>query len=374
MNLLRGRSYFTLLVMFWGMLAVAGSGTAVHAQQQWEKLVAAARKEGRLAVFGQPYPLVRERLPKLFKERYGIVIEWTATGGRELAARIVSEHKVNQYNFDATMAGATSLKTLQDANGLTPIGSILIDADVKDASKWKYGGPSFVDDEGQYIMRLTLYSYNAVAIHSGVVKPDEITWEALLDPKWKGKISFLALGVRGGGESFASRVLMEFGEEYFKRFFLGQEVMLSSSQRQLGDWLARGIRPIAVGLDAGNEIPRLERDGIPVAVVPYRKMGAYKGKVMSQGLTSGSSDISLLKNAPHPNAAKLFVNWLITKEGQELYNRAIDGASVRADLDDSWVPDYSVPRPKEPWVLTDTPAYKEVEAKHLKRAKELLGG
>ena len=65
------------------------------------------------------------------------------------------------------------------------------------------------------------------------------------------------------------------------------------------------------------------------------------------GIATGAFGIVvLLADAPHPNAAKLFVNWMAMREGQETWGRADQSPVVRTDLDNSWAPPYTVPRPE----------------------------
>ena len=68
------------------------------------------------------------------------------------------------------------------------------------------------------------------------------------------------------------------------------------------------------------------------------------------GLSSSVGHIALLNRAPHPNAARLFLNWIAMKEGNEVYNRAQVGVSTRTDVDNAWAPDYIIPKPGEEYV------------------------
>jgi ABC-type Fe3+ transport system substrate-binding protein len=105
----------------------------------------------------------------------------------------------------------------------------------------------------------------------------------------------------------------------------------------LADWMARGTYPISLGLTT-EEVERLRRDGFRITA--RRDFADASGIV-----TAGFGLVMLLEPAPHPNAAKLFVNWIASKEGCETYNRAQLAVSTRTDVDHSYAPDYTMPAP-----------------------------
>ncbi len=89
--------------------------------------------------------------------------------------------------------------------------------------------------------------------------------------------------------------------------------------------------------------------------------------------TSGAGYVTLVKNAPHPHAAKLFINWLLTREGQQVFNRAMGVPALRNDLDDSWAIKETIVQPGWKYLDTNNLHFREsVEPKLIKRMKELL--
>ena len=102
--------------------------------------------------------------------------------------------------------------------------------------------------------------------------------------------------------------------EPFLRKLLQQDLFISRDQRQLGDALAKGKVAIALGVSFYT------LEGFIVANLPVKELPTPKEGLPS---SNGSGVIGVVKNAPHPNAARLFVNWLLSKEGQELYVKAI---------------------------------------------------
>ena len=128
------------------------------------------------------------------------------------------------------------------------------------------------------------------------------------------------------------------GEEFVKKLYIDQEPRITTNARQLADWLARGIYPISLG--AGTDrVKRLQKEGFPVAII-------YNLPDMRARVSTGSGGLEgLMNKAPHPNAARVFVNWMASKEGLEIYSRAQMTPTTRSDLDESFLTPETIPRP-----------------------------
>jgi len=200
------------------------------------------------------------------------------------------------------------------------------------------------------------------------VKPDELrSARDLLDPKWKGRIATHDPTVPGTGSNQAARFYVQLGEDFVKRLFADQKPVISRDERQLTDWLLRGTYPIVFGVDDAR-VDEMRKEGLPV-------MALYSLPDLPGTVSVGNGLIGLFKNAPHPNAAKLFINWLAAKEGIEVYARAVKWSPTRNDIDEqSFVPAASIPRAGvdyfdlSDWEFTVT---KKEQARL--RIKELLG-
>lgn len=354
----RARSSLLASILLLALPALASE------QQQWEELVSAAKKEGRLTLLGPAEPDARVQIPGAFKNRFGVTVEYIGARGQEAVARLQAEHLAGQYYFDVVIAG-TQIENLRKAGAFDPIRPVLIHPDASDTSKWKLGGLFFLDPPKQYLLRLSIYTTPLRVINTDYVKPEEVSWQGLLDPKWKGKVSTYDLSGAGTGRGQAVYLLHRFGEDYFTRLYVGQQVVTTRDRRQQSLWLARGVYPIAIALDK-REYAELKKDGFPVAMLPNTKE-------VPGNSTSGSGYASLVKKAPHPNAARLFVNWLITREGQEVFNRAMGVPALRADLDDSWAVKETIVQPGSDYLDTDNLEFREeIEPRLIKRIRELL--
>ncbi len=175
------------------------------------------------------------------------------------------------------------------------------------------------------------------AYNTKLVNPSEIKsyWD-FLDPKWKGKIVAYDVN-RVSTVAHALRFLFnhpDLGPEFVRRFFSEMDLTYSRDERQMIDWLAAGKFQLAFFV---TDIEDAAVQGLPVKFFDPGsfKEGAFVGP--SQG------GITLFKNAPHPNAAKIAINWLLSREGQDSYQRAFAQQhdirqSMREDISNEIIP------------------------------------
>lgn len=329
-------------VALWIMAAVTICGVARGATQDtaaWDKLVADAQREGRVVVIGPPYSEVRQRVPAAFRNRYGITVEYIGGSTSEQAARLRAERSVGQYTVDVTLAGIQSMTGFYREKVLAPLRPELIMPEVADGSKWKKGELWFSDPEQKYVLRLTNYVSSLFHINTGRVNPNELrSARDLLDPKWRGKIAIQDPTVPGNGNNLAAQFYVSLGEDFVKQLYIDQKPMISRDSRQLTDWLLRGTYPIAFGADS-PQIEKLRGEGMPISEL-------NEMPDMRPSIIAGFGLIALFDQAPHPAAAKLFANWMASKEGLETWARATLTAPARNDIDEaSFLVPEIVPRP-----------------------------
>ena len=188
-------------------------------------------------------------------------------------------------------------------------------------------------------MRLTSYVQPSFYINTAVVSRDEFrTGRELLDPKWRGKISAEDPTVPGSGVFTATRFYLAFGEASVKQLYIDQKPVLSRESRQMTDWLLRGTYPIAVSADE-SQVEQMRAEGMPVMTI-------YGLSDLPATVAAGFGMLALFDQAPHPAAAKLFANWLASKEGLEVWARARKVAPLRNDINESsFLPAASIPQP-----------------------------
>ncbi len=136
----------------------------------------------------------------------------------------------------------------------------------------------------------------------------------------------------GSGNSMWSHMLAVKGEEYLRKL-VAQKLFVARDLRLLGENLTTGKIAVTVGIGYSELLPFIQAS-LPVAPLPYPKEGLYT--------TGGYGHLMAIKNAPHPNAAKVFVNWLLSKEGQEVFDRGMGVGSRRYDVPTKWLKDFGV--------------------------------
>ncbi|HEY7063178.1 MAG TPA: extracellular solute-binding protein [Chloroflexota bacterium] len=320
----------------------AGAGAAAPAdwERQWDALVEGARREGVVVFAGPPTPEVRTQTAAAFKSRFGVDVEYIGGRRSDLVVRLAAERAAGLYTVDVVVGGGdTIVREFYPQGMLDPVRPALIHPEVLDPAKWKLGRIWFIDPDDQYALRLANQVSVALAVNTTKVAADEIrSAQDLLNLRYRGLIAQDDPTVTGVGLNAAGRLYSTLGEDYLRRLYVDQEVQFTRERRQLSEWLGRGTYPIVVNPNESDVLEPLERDGFPVAVVP--RLTDLEGFV-----SAGSGIMILLNNAPHPNAARLLVNWLASREGMEAYTRAEKTVPLRTDIDPTWAHDYSIPQP-----------------------------
>jgi ABC-type Fe3+ transport system substrate-binding protein len=138
-------------------------------------------------------------------------------------------------------------------------------------------------------------------------------------------------------------VYLKLGEEFFKKLYIDQKPTVIRDARQLGDALARGTHPIVLGLGVEN-YELVKQEGFPVdLILSLPEMPAIAG---------GQPQMGLMANAPHPAAARLFLNWAASKEGMEFLTKSARNVPIRLDADKAGLAAFLIPEPDREYVDT----------------------
>jgi len=297
------------------------------ATAEWERTVAAAKKEGKL-VAGIPASAdLRKQLEAAFKAKFpGIEIELSPSRGPQNVRKIAEEYKAGIRNFDLSIGGTdTMLYGFVEPAIAEPFEPYMISPEVKDPKQW-WGGHIWGDNQGgkRFIYSFEAFTSDNLWHSTELVKAEEIrSYDDLLHPKWKGKIAILDPRNPGAGHSTWTFLWMIKGEEFLKKL-VQQDLLVSTNQRLLGEALAKGKISLTIGISYYTLEPFLKA-GLQVKALPVPKEGTYT--------SNGSGTVTIVKNPPHPNATKVFINWLLSKEGQETFGAAIGQATRRLDVD-----------------------------------------
>ena len=311
-------------------------------QQKWDRVLSEAKKEGEVVVWGPPGPNARESLTKGFQKSYpDINIVFTGGSGSRSSPKLLRERRAKRFLVDIRIGGTTTmLATLRPAGALDPIRPALILPEVLDSTKWLKGKLDYSDTKGRYNLVFTSAVKIPVAINPKLVKPEKIrSFRDLLDPKWAGKIAMRDPTGPGPGLStvthwYAHKAL---GKEFIRDLFVKQKLILSRNDRQLLEWVTRGRYAIVIS-PSGLATKELESKGVHVEL-----MGADQFKEGSY-LTAAFGSVALINRAPHPNAAKLYINWLLSRKAQTVWAQASGYPSRRLDVPRDKVNPLSIPK------------------------------
>jgi iron(III) transport system substrate-binding protein len=297
-----------------GCLLSAASSHSADArpawQVTWENTVAAAKKEGRLNFYVGRYG--SEKLLNEFRKEFPeIKIVGINGAGNSLGTRIVSEARAGQVLADLYSGGAvTNYEILYKGKVLDSVKSALLLPEVLDESKWYGGKHRYNDSEQQYVF---IYIANptstSIYFNTQLVNPKEFKsfWD-LVNPKWKGKFVSQEPTSTGIGPSLQFFFYHpELGPDFLRKLFIDQQPIYSRDRRQMTDWLAQGRFALCMGC---RDSERANRQGLPVD-----DMDMVDWKEGSH-ISSGGGSLGLIKGGPHPNAARVFINWFLSRRGQ----------------------------------------------------------
>ena len=325
------------------LVLVLGGYGAARAQtkasdKEWAAIVEAAKKEGKVVVAGSPDPVMRNDVIPKFTARFGIPIEFIAGRSSQIVSRVETERASGIFSIDLYLAGPdTSANELYNGKMIDPLRPLLVMPEVVDGSKWKSGKVWLADPQEQFVVR----AFNSIAsllfVNTDHVKTDEMRHiKDLLNPKWRGKISAEDPTTTGAGANMAARLYSQIGEEFVKNLYIEQKVVPTRERRQMSDWLARGTQPICLNCREDDVRP-LVKDGFKILEI-FELNGI-------PGTINGSPWMLTLANkAPHPKAAQVFANWILSKEGLETYAKGYGSATLRADIDESYLNPGNLPK------------------------------
>lgn len=307
---------------------------AAEWQTEWEKTLAAAKKEGTVIIGIPASSELRKAIEAKFKEKFGIGLELFPSRGPENVTRILNEYNAGVRYFDVFVSGGATPLSMVAAGASDDFQPYLILPEVAEAKNW-WGGHIWEDNVStkRYIYAFQCYTSETLWFNASQVDAREIrSFDDLLKPKWKGKIAFLDPRNAGSGQNTWSFLWKVKGEEYLTKL-AQQDLMVSQNQRQIAEALAKGKLAFTIGLSHYSYEPFLKA-GLPVKPVPKIKEGAHAN--------NGSGVVTIVKNPPHPNATKVFVNWLLGKDGQETYGKAMVQATRRLDVNTEWLKEFGI--------------------------------
>ena len=316
-----------------GLVGAASAQTSQGQPGEWDKIVEAAKKEGKVVVSIPPSRKLRRAMEVAFTRRYSIGVEFVSVRSSASIQKIISETKAGIRYVDLHVGGAESAITaLLAERALDPIEPHFVLPEVRDPKQW-WGGHIWVDNAKRFIYAFAASQTVSLWCNPNEYKPSEFqSFDDLLNPKLQGKIGISDPRTPGPGNSIWSHMLSVKGEEYLKKL-VAQKLLVAPDLRLLGENLSSGKIAVALGVGYAELLPFIKAD-LPVVPLPYPKEGLYT--------TGGNGHLMVIKNPPHPNAAKVFANWLLGTDGQELFGRTMAVGSRRLDVRTKWLNEFGV--------------------------------
>lgn len=347
-------------------LANSVAAQQVTKKDRWEEWVGRAKQEGKIAVLAPPLAELRPSLVQAFQKAFPeISLEYQAGTVAPLVEKLRAEFEQKKSSLDVVIGG-TSL--LREKNLLEPIPPKLLLLEVINSQAWessKGKGLKWIDKENQFVLQTSEWVFGYVLVNTKVVNRDALTtWQDLLKPQWKGKIAFYDPRGAGAGQEIASYLLVKFGEKFIVDLFKAQDVALTRSYSQIADWVAQGKYRVGIA-QVPDRIEALKKEGVPLQ--------AFSLTDAAGTLSGGFSVVSLLKGAPHPNAAAIFLNWILTKTGQEALHRPQLYPSLRKDVTTDYVPPYTLVQRELNYLDTYTEEFQAKRGMVATQVQDLLG-
>jgi iron(III) transport system substrate-binding protein len=339
----RGQMIFRGLLFFAiGLLTVVMTtwiSTSALAQSLWETIVEAANREGEVSLYATDD---FEILFREFHRKYPkIVLKGFFGRGRDAALRMLSERRAGKNFADLYLDGMTTgYNVLYKAKVLDPISDALVLPEVVDSSKWWQGRIHYVDPEQKYLLIFNGQTRVDVSYNTKLVNSKEFKsyWD-FLNPKWKANIAVMDPNIEAAGT--AMRFMYhhpDLGQKYLRKFLTEMDVVISRDSRQMADWLGSGrIAFVMLNAVSRMDLGKAKQQGLPV---DWFGPGDLKE---GAAVTAATGGVALINHAPHPNAAKVAINWLLSREGQTTYQRLFTTGeegpdSLRVDISKENVP------------------------------------
>lgn len=331
-------------------------------EMEWEKAQKEAKKEQWLVIYSASSGETRQALTQAMKDKYGINVDWVTMMPPEVQAKVLAENRAGIKSVDIIIAGSTIGYTLKPHGIVEPLEKLLLLPEAKDPSKWYESKFPWWDNEHMIIIPLVNIS-PIIAINTESVEENEMrSYRDLLNPKWKGRISMTSPLIGGTGlASFGMLGEYILGWDYFKELAKQEPVILTDTRLGV-EWLARGKQAIAFSARSESMI-EFQKAGAPVKYMAMRE-GSYA--------TDAGTGFIKLKDSPHRTASTVFINWLLTRDGQKVFSEARGFESNRIDVSKDHIDPIRIRVPGIKYYTQDEKA-RSLQNSWIAKAKEILG-
>jgi iron(III) transport system substrate-binding protein len=348
--------------------SVPAAPAAAPQSADWNAVVAAAKKEGGLVTATYPGTGYRKLMDDFEAAYPGIKVDQTGfqTSGRDFSPRFFQERDAGLYAWDIILMPSTEFFINAIPRGaLDPLRPLLVQPDVLDDKNWREGFESgWLDKNKQYTYGITRSRSQTLYVDTDQVKDGEVSgMKDLLDPKWQGKIIGGDPRTKGSGYWSATAARIKTGsDDIVRRLWKDTDMQLSGDARVLTEGVVRGKFPIGVGAVSKPVLIDFLAQGVGKNV---KNIASLELDVVQ----SSNNVLMYVNRAPHPNASKVFANWILSKDGGTSIAKYAQDNSRRSDVevfDPSVVPD-------QDYVKIDSESYVDEILHTQKIATDVLG-
>ena len=349
------------------LLVLASLGSSAVGQTKpgsdWNTVVEAAKREAVVKCACPPRREFALAFKKGFEDAYpGITLEITAATLPAFPLRVAKEQSAKMFLWDIyTFGPGAEIFDLKSKGGLESMWDYLTLPEVLNDSAW-IGGikDRFLDVEQKHIFGM-FYTISTGSINRDVLPDLKInSFEELLSPALKGKLVAVDPRVGGAGESLAAAVFQRYGRDGLKKLFVDQDVLLMKGNVEVAEQVVRKARPISLTSVSPDSQLRFKEAGVKLNI------GDLFVPELARAGTNGSCP-AIFKNPPNPNATKVFINWLLSRNGQKIVSEARGEPSARTD-----VPAVSPDDAPKPGIKYLYAHKEEVMTKYLAPAQKIL--
>jgi len=287
---------------------ITGPGAFAQASSDWDKTIAAAKAEGQLVFYNATPAKMAEKLVAAFEKKYGIKVDTVNARSSEIRERIRADRNSGRSVGDVMINGIGTSFTLMQEGSFEQHGHL----------------PALANMKAPFTTDGTLLPYRAgifvLGVNTSLVEAadEPKSWFDILDPKWKGKILMDDPRASAGGYQFFDVTYQKFGEDYLRK--------VADQKPTIGRETATDLRRLAQGEFplyfpvAASDLPGIV--GLPVKPI-----------VPSEGAPYVVVVNAVLKQPPHPNAARLFLNFMLEEDAQRIASEfgSISVTGIKAD-------------------------------------------
>lgn len=346
------------------------SDSSISAEAEWDKTLKEAKKEGKLVVFTTTGPPVRKAISEVFKNRTNLEIEFMAGRGPEIIPRLFAERRAGLYLTDIYIGGSTPIVNMLKPEGvLAPLKPELFLPEVLDRQGWFQKKLPWLDNEEKFILIMIAQPAAAkeVAFNRNLFPKEQVSsYYDLLKPSFKGAINMQDPTISGKGLKWFQTALEVYPtiDVSFMKSLAKQEPVITRDKRLQIEWLAHGKHSISLLPDDAT-ITEFMASGAPVETSSMKEAKPPR-------LATSSGSLALIKNAPHPYASKLFINWILSREGQYTFSKGYTSQSTRVDIPTEFLNPEDLRKQEEKY-FWETEDFLKGEEEKAKLAREIFG-